>query len=128
MCNDDDCQELKTWCRLHWLHTICKSVQNSNAPVYDDCCISFSRKGFVNRISHPLIQSASVLKIPSLRKVNSPEELYDWPRERMMVHLKLEKKLYFPSINMPTSHQTTRKTRQMKSESQSSTCPNEKTS
>ena len=98
--SDDDKQELKTWCKLHWLHLLCKSILGSNAPWYHDCCIGFSRRGFVKRFSHPHLQSASVLKIPSLRKVSSPEELYDWLIERMIMHRRLGKKLYFPSINV----------------------------
>ena len=100
LASDDDAQELKTWCRLHWLHTLSKGILNSNAPTYHDCCISFSRKGYVKRLSHPPLQSASVLKIPSLRKTNSPEEFYDWLRERLVVHHRLGKKLFFPSINV----------------------------
>ena len=98
--DDDDIKELKNWCRLHWLYTLSKGISSFNAPTYHDCCLSFSRKGFVKKISHPAIQSASVLKIPSLRNVTSPEEFYEWLRDRLVLHQKLGKKLYFPSINM----------------------------
>ena len=98
--SEDDAKELKNWCRLHWMYTLSKGIRSYNAPTYHDCCMSFSRKGFVKKISHPPLQSASVLKIPSLRKTSSPEDLYDWLRERLEIHQRLGKKLYFPSINM----------------------------
>ena len=95
-------KELKEWCRLHWQHTVCKGIQSYNAPTYHDCCVSFSKKNCVKKMSHPSIQSASVLKIPSLRNGSSHEELYRWLKERLRVHGRLGKKTYFPSIN--TAH------------------------
>ena len=98
--SEEDAKELKNWCRIHWQYTLCKGIKGSNIPIYHDCCISFSKRGCVKRLSHPPLQSASVLKIPSLRKADSPEALYDWLRERLTVQYKLGKKLYFPSINI----------------------------
>ena len=98
--NEEDAQELKNWCRVHWQYTLTKGIQNSNTPFYHDCCVSFSRRGCVKRLSHPPLQSASVLKIPSLRNVESPEALYEWLRERLIMHYSLGKKVFFPSINI----------------------------
>ena len=99
--SEDDDKELKLWCRLHWQYTLTKGIQGCNAPTYHDCCVSFSRRGCVKKISHPTLQSASVLKIPSLRNTTSPEALHRWLRERLTVHHNLgKKKLYFPSINI----------------------------
>ena len=98
--SDDDDKELKTWCRIHWHHTLSKGIQGCNAPTYHDCCVSFTKKGCVKKISHPSLQSASVLKIPSLRNTDSPEALHLWLRERLTMHQRLGKQLYFPSINI----------------------------
>ena len=100
LASKEDAQELKTWCRIHWQHTLCKGIKGCNIPLYHDCCISFSKRGCIKRLSHPPLQSASVLKIPSLRNADSPEALYEWLRERLTMHYKLGKKLYFPSINI----------------------------
>src|SRR5687768_3592829 len=78
LASDEDDKELMAWCRLHWQLTICKGIQGCNAPTYHDCCLSFSRKGCVKRTSHPQIQSASVLKIPSLKNTTSHQGLYRW--------------------------------------------------
>src|SRR5688572_22231963 len=92
--SDEDDKELKAWCLLHWQHTLCKGMQSCNAPTYHDCCLSFSRKGCVKRSSHPMIQSCSILKIPSLRNSTSYEQLYRWLKERLRLHARLGKKTY----------------------------------
>jgi hypothetical protein len=102
MASEEDAKELKTWCRLHFQHTLCKGVQGANTPMYHDCCMAFTKRGCIKRLSHPPLQSASVLKIPSLRKADSPEDLYEWLRGRMLIHHSLGQKIYFPSIN--TAH------------------------
>ena len=102
LASEEDAKELKTWCRLHFQHTISKGIQGCNTPIYHDCCISFSKRGCVKRLSHPSLQSASVLKIPSLRRADSPEDLYEWLRSRMIVQYNLGQKVYFPTIN--TAH------------------------
>jgi hypothetical protein len=100
----DDDQELMAWCRIHWQHTIDKGIKGSNTPIYHDCCVSFSKKGCIKKHSHPSLQSASVLKIPSLRHATSPDTLYHWLRDRLAMHERLGKKLYFPSINVAHFH------------------------
>ena len=98
--SDEDDKELKSWCLLHWQHTLSKGIKSRNAPIFHDCCLSFSRKGCVKRSSHPLIQSCSVLKILSLKNSSSHEQLYYWLKDRLRLHTRLGKKTYFPSINV----------------------------
>lgn len=100
--NEEHDKELQEWCRLHWDITICKGVQGCNSPTYHDCCMSFSRRGCIKRESHPKIQSASILKIPSLRTADTHEALYKWLKNRLKIHHKMGQKTYFPSIN--TAH------------------------
>ena len=95
-------KELLEWCRLHWHLTICKGVKSCNTPTYHDCCISFSRRGCVKKDSHPSIQSASILKIPSLKMADSHDALYRWLKNRLKIHHNFGQKTYFPSIN--TAH------------------------
>ena len=102
--SEEDDRELKNWCRLHWKDTLSKPIQSKNASIYHDCCVSFSKKGCVKRHSHPPLQSASVLKIPTLRNTTTPEALHQWIRERLKVHSRLGKILYFPSINVAHFH------------------------
>lgn len=92
-------KELQDWCRLHWQMTICKGVNSCNTPTYHDCCISFSRRGCVKKDSHPSIQSASILKIPSLKIADSHEALYIWLKNRLKIHHNMGQKTFFPSIN-----------------------------
>ena len=94
--------ELREWCRLHFQLTLCKGINSFNAPTYHDCCLVFSRKGCVKRTSHPKLQSASVLKIPTLKFASTHEDLYRWLKDRLRLHHRLGKKTFFPSIN--TSH------------------------
>jgi FtsZ-binding cell division protein ZapB len=103
--SEEDDKTLREWCQLHWQYIICKGINGNNAPTYHDCCISFSRKGCVKKSSHPGIQSASVLKIPSLKCSAGPDDLYRWLKIRLRTHHKLELKTFFPSIN--TAHFTT---------------------
>lgn len=98
--NKQDDQELKTWCSLYWQDTFYRAIKNRNAPTYHDCCFSFSRRGFVKKISHPKLTSASLLQIPSLRSLESPADLHRWLRERLYLHYQLGKKTYFPTINI----------------------------
>ena len=95
-------KELKSWCRLHFQYTLCKGIQGANTPIYHDCCISFSKRGCVKRLSHPALQSVSVLKISTLKNASSADDLYNWIRSRMLIHYNLGQKIYFPTIN--TAH------------------------
>lgn len=103
--SEADDKELKTWCQFHWQHVIQKGVHGHNSPTYHDCCIAFSRRSCGKRISHPSIQSASVLKIPAIRYSSCHEDLYRWLKARLKLHHRLGNKTYFPSIN--TAHITT---------------------
>ena len=95
----DHAQELKSWCRFHWTNTLSKGMKNYNAPTYHDCCFCFSKRGFAKKAGHPQLQSASMLKIPTLKSVNNPERLYEWIRNRMEIHSRIGRKPLFPSIN-----------------------------
>ena len=75
-------------------------MKNYNAPTYHDCCLCFSKRGFAKKAGHPELQSASILKIPTLKNVENPEGLYDWIRNRMEIHNRLGRKPLFPSINI----------------------------
>ena len=97
--NEDDVQDLKNWCKFHWKETFSKGIASCNAPTYHDCCLCFCKKHYGGKTSHPPLQSASVLKIPSLKKVTSPEELYTWLRSRLLEHQRLGRRPLFPSIN-----------------------------
>ena len=99
--NKDDL-ELKTWCRIHWQELIDKIVKYKNAAIFHDCCLSFSKKGCVKRHSHPPLQSVSVLKMPSMMSLDSPEAFHLWIRQRLKLRQRSDQPLYFPSIN--TAH------------------------
>ena len=92
--------ELKNWCRMNWEELISKSIKNRNAPIYHECCISFSKRGCVKRHSHPPLQSVSVLKMPSLMSLDSPEGFHLWIRQRLKLRQRMDKPLHFPSINV----------------------------
>ena len=96
----EDDQELKLWCSLHWRDTFYRAIRSNNPPTYHDCCMSFSRRRFVKRFSHPKLQSATLSQIPTLKKIESPEGLYEWLKQRLHMHYRLGKKPYFPSINI----------------------------
>lgn len=99
--SEDDEQDLMNWCHFHFSETLKKGMEGFNAATYHDCCMCFSKKGYVKRNSHPPLQSASILKIPSLRNAKSPEELYSWLREKIFESQRLGKRPLFPSINTP---------------------------
>jgi hypothetical protein len=57
----------------------------------------------MKKLSHPKLQSASLLQIPTLKEVKSPEDLHTWLKQRLYLHYRLGKKTYFPSINIAHS-------------------------
>ena len=86
------------WCKNHY-SDFKKSIDNYNAMTYHDCCNCFSKRGFAKNSSHPPLQSAYILKIPTLRTVTSPEELCSWLKNRMKVHRNEGRKALFPGMN-----------------------------
>lgn len=66
---------------------------------YHDCCNSFSKRGFAKSAGHPPLQSAYILKIPTLRTVSSPEELCNWLKNRMKEHRSEGRIPVFPTMN-----------------------------
>lgn len=89
---------LREWSRLSWT-TIRKSIDSYNPVVYHECCFSFSRRGFAKKAGHCEIQSASVLKMPALKAIQGPDELYKWLLDRIKLHQRVGRKPVFPAIN-----------------------------
>src|SRR5690348_13652326 len=81
--NNAHYQELKTWCRIHWSNTIKKSMDNFNPAIFHDCCFSFSRRAFAKSAGHPVLESVSVMKMPTLKSLSSADEFYKWVVDRM---------------------------------------------
>ena len=99
--NEDDEEELRNWCRIHWGRTLSKDIEFFNVPSYHDCCLCFSRKWYSKKNSHPPLQSASILKILALKKAKSHEDFFKWLKERIREHQRLGRKPFFPTINVP---------------------------
>jgi len=89
---------LQQWSRLSW-QTIRKSMDSYNPVVYHECCFSFSRRGFAKKAGHCEMQSVSVLKMPSLKALQGPDELYKWLLEKIKLHQRLGRRPVFPAIN-----------------------------
>ena len=89
---------LREWSRLSWT-TIRKSIDSYNPVIYHECCFSFSRRGFAKKAGHCEIQSASVLKMPSLKAIQGHEDLFKWLLDRMKLYQRLGRKPVFPAIN-----------------------------
>ena len=100
LANREHIKELKYWCRIHFDHIICKSLKSANSSIFHDCCISFSKRGCLKRLSHPQMQAISIMRIPALRNANSPEELFEWLKSRMIQHANLGLQIHFPTINV----------------------------
>jgi hypothetical protein len=94
-------ERLKQWCKIHWSATIKKSLDNYNPAIYHDCCFCFSRRGCSKRWDHPVEDSQSISKIPTLKQVTSEEELHSWLRNKMQDRQKTGETLVFPTINSP---------------------------
>ena len=91
-------EQLREWCRLCW-STIKKSMESYNPAIYHECCFCFSRRGFAKKAGHCEMQSVSVLKMPSLKALQGPEELYKWLLDRIKLQHRLGRKPIFPAIN-----------------------------
>ena len=89
---------LREWSRFCWT-TIRKSMESYNPVVYHECCFCFSRRGFAKKAGHCEMQSVSVLKMPSLKLLHGPEELYRWLLDRIKLHHRLGRRPVFPAIN-----------------------------
>jgi len=89
---------LREWSKLSWT-TIRKSIDSYNPVIYHECCFSFSRRGFAKKAGHCDMQSASVLKMPSLKALQGHEELYKWLLDRIKLHHRLGRRPVFPALN-----------------------------
>ena len=97
--NEDDVQDLKNWCKIHWTETICKGMKSFNAPTFKYCCICFCRKNYSKKNTHPHHQSAPATQIPGLRNASSADDFYKWIREVILEHQRLGLKPRFPTVN-----------------------------
>jgi len=102
----EDDMKLKQWCKVHWQASFRKSLDSYNPLTYHDCCFSFSRRGYSRKYDHPEAYSFSVLKVASLRKLTSEEELHSWIRNKMQEHIKEGRTPVFPTINSPHQEST----------------------
>lgn len=94
-----DLANLKEWAKTHWYSTIKKSMDSCNPAVYHECCFCFSRRTFCKRSGHRELESASVLRIPSLRSVKTPEDFFKWLLDKIKTHERLGRKTIYPAIN-----------------------------
>lgn len=62
--------------------------------------MSFSRKKNPKATTHPQLQSAPVLNIPTFKDIKSAEDLYQWLKKRSELHYKLGQMTYFPRFNI----------------------------
>ena len=93
------CSDLREWCKFQWSRTFQNNHHNSNSIYYHECCFSFSRRGFKRQAGYPELQTASVLKIPTFRDINSSEGLFKWLMSRLESSHLRGYKCEFPSIN-----------------------------
>ena len=94
-------EKLKQWSKLHWTNTIKKSLDNSNAVTYHDCCFCFSKRGYSRKWSHPQQEALCIAKMPSFKAITTEEEFSFWLRDKMIERTKKGMILIFPSINIP---------------------------
>ena len=84
---------------MHWGGTIKKSIDNFNPVAYHDCCFCFSKRVFAKKASHPKVESVSMMRICSLKSIDSADALYDWLLDRAKAHERMGKQPVFPTIN-----------------------------
>lgn len=94
-----DLQELKMWCRIHWHKTVKKGLESCNKVTYHDCCFTFCRRGFLKKAGHPELESASVLRIPSLKYITTADQFYQWIVQKARERFQQGQRMLFPSIN-----------------------------
>lgn len=107
----EQAEELRQWCKFHWENTIKKSLDSFNPCTYHDCCFCFCRRAFSKKAGHPVLESASILKIPGLKTLTSADELFNWLWKRAELHARLGRNPIFPTINkhhhcLPDSEET----------------------
>lgn len=99
--NEEHLRELMEWCEQHYEETIEKSRKNGNAVSYHDCCLTFTRRRFSERITHPKNETFSVFKLGTFKDVNSAKDLFDWLLKRIQNRHRVDRPPIFPSINRP---------------------------
>jgi|JI6StandDraft_1071083.scaffolds.fasta_scaffold04923_2 hypothetical protein len=99
--NEEHLKELMEWCEQHYEETIEKSRRNGNTISYHDCCLTFTRRRFTERSTHPKKETFSVFKLGTFKDVNSAKDLYEWLLKRIQNRHRVDRPAIFPSINMP---------------------------
>ena len=97
--NPEHCARVKEWCTTHWESTIKRSMLSFNPLIYHDCCFCFSKRGFSKKANHRPLESSSILRIPTLKTVTSPEGLYKWLLSKAKSHRQAGRQTLFPAIN-----------------------------
>ena len=97
--NEDHHYKLKKWCLQHMVTTIIKGAKGFNKVSYHDCCFCFTKRRFTPISKHPETETQSITKIPTLKDLTAPIQLYDWIISRMQAHKKDGRKIYFPTVN-----------------------------
>ena len=95
----DHLQELRTWCQFHWEATFRRAIQTNNVIYYHDCCTCFSKRGFLKKSGHPMLQSCSIAKMPTLMQARSHDEFYGWIKSKLQDKERQGREVVFPSIN-----------------------------
>ena len=96
---ETDRQALKKWCQIHWSMTFQKCIAKGNAIHYHECCICFSRRHFLKTAGHPELQSASVMRIPTFKDIESADGFYKWLLARLEALYCSGRPCYFPALN-----------------------------
>lgn len=99
--NREHLRELMAWCDQHYEETIEKNRKNGNSISYHDCCLTFTRRRFAERSTHPKKETFSVFKLGTFKDVNSAKDLYDWLFKRLVNRHRDNRPAIFPSINRP---------------------------
>ena len=97
--NEDHHYKLKKWCLQHMVTTIIKGAKGFNKVSYHDCCFCFTKRRFTPISKHPETETQSITKIPTLKDLTAPIQLYEWIISRMQAHKKDGRKIYFPTVN-----------------------------
>ena len=97
--NEDHHYRLKKWCLQHMVTTIIKGAKGFNKVSYHDCCFCFTKRRFTPISKHPETETQSITRIPTLKDLTAPIQLYEWIISRMQAHKKDGRKIYFPTVN-----------------------------
>lgn len=97
-----DRRDLSEWCEFHFNNTVEKGIRGFNAPIWHDCCLGLSKRGFTKKDTHCPETSCSVLKISAFKLMTSTADFEAWILDRIRARAKHAGLVPFPSVN--TSH------------------------